>query len=180
MLFRSFLPLEEVEELIRSIAAALSAAHHLHFAHGNLSLGCCYQVAPGQYKVGCFDEAAYVTGDIPELKGGAKDTKAADRDVYQLAWIAGCALLGTESWESHSIEQNLETLAEEVPEYIVDALGSALQEKPSGGRISIRRFIDLFADEATIEILSMPDEPEKDSLKSGKGKKNRSLINMRR
>lgn len=176
---RGMLSLEDTEELVRCIAVPLSSAHGMHLCHGNLSLDCCYQVAPGKYKVGCFNEAGYMTGDIPDARGKARGRMVPDpgKDVYQLAWITGCALLGVEEWEDFSVEENLALLKENTPEYVIDALSGALRESPAGGRITVRRFLDLFADEATIEIVSQPD-PAEEMKKGAKNKKTRGLINI--
>ncbi|MCI8865540.1 MAG: hypothetical protein HFG60_09700 [Lachnospiraceae bacterium] len=180
LLERGALSLESTEELVRCIAVPLSSAHGMHFCHGNLSLDCCYQVAPGKYKVGGFNEAAYLTGDVPDVRGKAKGRMAPDpgRDVYQLAWITGCALMGVEEWEDCSVEENLALLGEDLPEYVVDALTGALKESPSGGRITVRRFLDLFVDEATVEILPQPEPLDSEMKKGPKNKKNRGLINI--
>lgn len=165
--------LEQAERLARHLSMPITAAHGLHFCHGQLSLDCCYQTSHGEYKLGSFNESGYLTGDVPKERD-VWDGLLPDmtEDTFSLVCIIGCALTGVDAWEGRSLEENLEKMWETQPEYVADVMEEFLACGPGAPIPSVRSFLDRFTDEATLELppLSVLQESE------GQGKK----INVRR
>lgn len=143
--------LEQTERLLMDLSWCLMAAHRNGVYHGQLSMDCCYAVRDGEYKVGRFNESGFLTGDIADHNAGPLGPSV---DIFELAHIAGAALSGVEQWESRPVDENLDELAEEVPEYVIDTLADAMNDDADRWPESLRRFLDRFMDEATIEMPS--------------------------
>ena len=143
--------LEQTEKLLMKISGPLMAAHRRNMYHGQLSLDCCYVCRSGNLAVGRFNDAGFVTGDRSNEDAGSSGVKA---DIFELAHIAGAALTGVELWEHRSVDDSLEELSSDVPEYVIDALSDAMSDDPIRCQDSLRRFVDQFLDEATIEMPS--------------------------
>ncbi len=151
--------LEQTERLLMDLSWPLLAAHREGVYHGQLCMDCCYVTGQGEYRLGCFNEAGFLTGDIADESAGPLGPAA---DIFELAHIAGAALCGVEQWESCSVDENLERLEEVLPEYIIDTLQRALCDDPDQWPESLRRFLDEFMDEATIEMPSNRVLPEEE------------------
>lgn len=143
--------LEQTERLLMDLSWCLMAAHRNGVYHGQFSMDCCYAVRDGEYKVGRFNESGFLTGDIADHNAGPLGPSV---DIFELAHIAGAALSGVEQWESRPVDENLDELAEEVPEYVIDTLADAMNDDADRWPESLRRFLDRFMDEATIEMPS--------------------------
>ena len=143
--------LEQTERLLMDLSWCLMAAHRNGVVHGQLCMEYCYAVRDGEYKVGCFNEAGFLTGDIADRNAGPLGPNV---DIFELAHIAGAALCGVDRWEKRSVDENLDDLSEEIPEYVIDTLADAMNTDPGCWPESLRRFLDRFMDEATIEMPS--------------------------
>lgn len=149
--------LAQTERLLMDLSGTLMAAHRSSVYHGQLGLDCCYVAQETGYKLGRFNDAGFLTGDLAEAGAGAPGPGV---DIFELAHIAGAALAGVAKWENRDVDESLDELAETVPEYVVDTLSDALSSDPSRRPESLRRFLDRFMDEATIEMPSNRVLPE--------------------
>ncbi len=141
--------LPKTERLLKNLVRPLSAAYKSHILHGQLSLDCCYLTSQGNFKIGFFNEALFLTEPDPDYH----DEKAQRSvDCFELAHIIGTALLGIDVWLEQSVNDSLEILADMLPECAVDVLYDAMNEDFSCRIDSPQLFLDRFLDEVTLEI----------------------------
>ncbi len=137
--------LSKTERLLKNLVRPLMAAYQSKMIHGQLSADCCYLTMQGNFKIGFFNEALYVT----ELE---EESVRCTMDCFELAHIAGAALTGIDLWESQPVDDSLEILEEEVPSCAINALVDALSEDVSWRIESPQEFLDRFTDEVTVEF----------------------------
>ena len=136
----------KTERLLKNLVRPLMAAYQSKMIHGQLSADCCYLTMQGNFKVGFFNEALYVT----EFE---EESVCRSIDCFELAHIAGAALTGIDLWESQSVDDSLEMLEEEeTTSCVQDALADALSEDVSWRMESPQEFLDRFTDEVTVEF----------------------------
>ena len=143
--------LEQAEKLVMKLAEPLLAAHRKGLYHGQLSVDRCYFTADKRVLAGGFNDAGFVTGDWEEADTGKPGPQA---DIFGLAHIVGAALTGLSRWEAQTVDDSLNEMEEEYPSYVVDALEDAMSEDLDRCQENLRRFVDQFLDEATIEMPS--------------------------
>ncbi|MDD3253285.1 MAG: hypothetical protein PHV18_12085 [Lachnospiraceae bacterium] len=148
---RAPMTIDEAEKLLMNLSRPLLAAHRNEIYHGQLNLECCYAVPQGKYKIGDFNDTGVITQDTGD---DHYEAPCPDADIFELAHIVGAALTGVKLWESRSVDDNLEKLSNTIPDYVIDALSHATSENPDVWPSSLRRFVDEFMDEATIELPS--------------------------
>lgn len=151
--------LAQTERLLMDLSCPLMAAHRTGIYHGQLCMECCYAAQDGEYRLGRFNEAGFLTGDLADHSAGPLGPNV---DIFELAHIAGAALSGVEVWESHPVDENLDELEERLPGYVIGTLADAMSDDPSRWQDSLRRFLDQFMDEATIELPSNRVLPEEE------------------
>lgn len=143
--------LAQTEKLVMKLAEPLLAAHRRGVYHGHLSAEKCYLTADKRLLLGGFDDAGFITGDWEEADAGKPGPQA---DIFGLAHIVGAALTGISRWEKQLVDDSLNEMAEEYPSYVISALDDAMSEDLERCQDDLRRFIDQFLDEATIEMPS--------------------------
>lgn len=143
--------LEQTEKLVMKLAEPLLAAHRRGLYHGHLSAERCYFTADKKLLVGGFDDAGFITGDWEGSDTGKPGPQA---DIFGLAHILGAALTGISRWEEQTVDESLNEMEEEYPSYVVTALDDAMSEDLDRCQEDLRRFVDQFLDEATIEMPS--------------------------
>ena len=132
---------ERVQWVIQDLSRPLSAAHRLGIYHGQVDMDHIYMIPHGSCFLGCF------SGNVKESQDPI------DRDIKELANLAGSLLAGERIWEERSLEENMNDLQDKVPSCIMDALRAVLGTSNVGKLCSVNRFADLFLDEATIEMV---------------------------
>ena len=132
---------ERVQWMIQDLARPLSAAHGLGIYHGQVDMDHIYMVPHGSCMLGGFN------GNIKESQDPI------GRDITELANLAGSMLTGEKVWEERSFEETMDALQDKWPSCIVDALRAVLGTGSVGRPCSVSRFVDLFLDEATIEMV---------------------------
>ncbi len=135
-------PPEQVQWLVQELSVPLSAAHRLGVCHGQIRGERIFISPDGCCQIGGF------CGSLP----GKDRQSGIEKDIRALANLAGSLLAGRQRWAGKTFEENLRFLGQSVPECITDALRAALGEDRDRRPGSIRRFADLFLDEATIEM----------------------------
>lgn len=137
-------PPEQVQWLVQELSGPIAAAHRRGVVHGQINAERIFVLPDGDCLIGGF---------YGSLAG--KDFKTGvEADIMSLAGLAGSMLTGRVRWKEHSFEENLQYLRQFVPECVTDALRAALGEERDRRPGSMRRFADLFLDEATIEMYS--------------------------
>ncbi|NBH71187.1 hypothetical protein D3Z51_03900 [Clostridiaceae bacterium] len=139
-------PPEQVQWLVQELSVPLAAAHRLGVCHGQICGERIFVAPDGSCRIGGF-------GGSPP---GEDRQAGVEKDIRALANLAGSMLTGRQRWEGKTFEENLRFLGQSVPECITDALRAALGGDRDRRPGSIRRFADLFLDEATIEMY--PDQ----------------------
>ena len=138
----------KVQELIQKLSSPLAAAHNMGVCHGQIDENHILILPGGDCLLGGFH------GDLSAKKPAVSRERqdGIRRDIEALARLAGSMLTGTRRWEQQSLDENLDFMRETMPECIPDALRAVLGIDETRRPGSARRFVDLFLDEATIEL----------------------------
>lgn len=144
--------LQKTERLLKNLVRPLAAAYQNKILHGQLSMDCCYLTPQGNFKVGFFNEALFLTSQKKEFQ----DEKARlSADCFELAHIAGAALAGVDVWQAQPVDESLDMLEDKLPECVIDVLVEAMNIDLSYGIQSPQLFLDRFLDDVTVEIPKM-------------------------
>lgn len=141
--------LVQTERLVTKLSTPLLAACKNGICHGQLSMDRCYIRQDGNIAVGLFNDAGFITGDWNKSEMNFSTEKA---DIFELAYIVGAALNGVVHWEGRQVLECLNEMSERMPDYVIYALEDAMSVNQDEKPRDMRRFIDQFMDEATIEV----------------------------
>jgi len=151
--------LQKTERLLKNLVSPLLAAYQSNILHGQLSVDCCYLTSQGNFKIGFFNEALFLTNPDPYYQ---EEKARRSVDCFELAHIVGAALVGIDVWQGQPVDNSLELLEDRIPVCAMDVLVEALNVDISYGIDSPKLFLDRFTDEVTVEI------PKSANRKSGK------------
>ncbi len=139
----------KTKRLLKNLVSPLAAAYQSGILHGQLSADCCYLTAQGNFKVGFFNEALFVTDPDPDYQ----EKKAQQSiDCFELAHIVGATLVGMDVWQNQLVDDSLEMLEGKLPECALETLVDALNADFSYRIYSPKQFLDRFLDEVTVEL----------------------------
>lgn len=141
--------LEKTRRLLKNLISPLSAAYQSGILHGQLSTDCCYLTAQGNFKVGFFNEALFLTDPDPDYQ---EEQAQRSIDCFELAHIVGAALVGPEVWQEQLVDDSLEMLEDQLPACALETLVDALNADFAYRICSPKQFLDRFLDEVTVEI----------------------------
>ncbi len=143
-------PPEQVQWMVQEISRPVAAAHGAGICHGQIDADHVFVVPDGSCLLAGFHGHMGQESDIklPEKERTYKD-------VADLASLAGSILTGRRRWMQSQVSENLERMRGDVdvPECIFEALWAALGTEEARRPASVRRFADLFLDEATIQLV---------------------------
>ncbi len=157
--------LARTKRLLKNLVRPLAAAYQNRTLHGQVTLDCCYLTGQGNFKIGFFNEALFLTDPDPDYQEEKAQRSA---DCFGLAHIVGAALVGVELWERQPVDDSIELLEETLPQCALDVLVDAMNEEVSCRIDSPQMFQDRFLDEVTVEL-----PKEGSQLKNRKNMKNR-------
>lgn len=139
-------PPEQVQWMVQEISRPVAAAHGAGIYHGQIDAAHVFVVPEGDCLLAGFH------GDMGEGDSCLSEKDRVDRDIEDLARLSGSILTGRSLWQESSVEENLERMRGEVPECVFETLQAVLVGDSARRPASVRRFADLFLDEATIQL----------------------------
>lgn len=141
--------LSRTKRLLKNLVRPLAAAFQNQTLHGQVSLDCCYLTAQGNFKIGFFNEALFLTDPDPDYQ---EEKAQRSVDCFGLAHIVGATLVGVDVWESQSVDDSVALLEGTLSQCSLDALIDAMNEEFSCRIDSPQLFQDRFLDEVTVEL----------------------------
>lgn len=135
------LEFDDVQWMLEEYSRCLSYAHGIGVYHEQIAPDCCYMTSIGELKLGGFGAGVQQDSTVGIME-----------DVKGLAWLAVYMLTGGESLDQYEPEKIGKILQSRCTENAYETLLQSIMPDTEKVPVSMRRFIDLFHGDATIEL----------------------------